>query len=275
MSITVGIDIGGSNIKIAALDRSGALVAASLLDAASLNLEPELERLQNIYRLEIQSIALTGVGAYRAADRLLGLSPVPIHEFTAIGLGGLTVSGLSEALVVSMGTGTAFLHAKSGSYRHILGSGIGGGTLTGLCRLLLGTDKIEEIEALCKKGDAGRVDLTMGEITQGTLPSLASELTASNFASIKPDASETDTAMGVMNLVLQGVGTMSILAAQVAGVRDIILTGAMAGAGPAKKTYALFEKTYGYQFHIPKNAVYATAIGAALDLTAVSVQNLV
>jgi len=266
MKVTVGIDVGGSNTKIAVLDESGALAAAALMSAADLDIEPAIQRLCEKDGLDIQRIALTGVGAYRVAKKLMGFSPVRVDELTAIGLGGLTVSGLSEALVVSMGTGTAFLHAKDGAFRHILGSGVGGGTLMGLCGLLLGTERIEEIEALCKTGDLSKVDLTMGGITQGTLPSLAAELTASNLASIKPDAGSADIAMGVMNLVLQAVGTMSVLAARETGVQDIVLTGALSGVGPAAKVFALFTKTYGYTYHISQKAVYATAIGAALQL---------
>ena len=48
-----------------------------------------------------------------------------------------------------MGTGTAFLWAEAGKeVRHLCGSGIGGGTLGGLCRKLVGMERFYQITRL-------------------------------------------------------------------------------------------------------------------------------
>lgn len=264
MDVTIGIDIGGSNTKLVAVDTHGKLLKSALVDVTCRNLDEQVTALtENEYT--IGSIAITGVGAYMVVGDILGITPYRSHEFTAIGLGGLTVSRLNEAIIVSIGTGTAYIHAKTGEYRHIIGTGLGGGTLLGLSGKLLGTQDFFEIEALAKTGDLGKVDLTIGETTQGTLPSLDPNLTASNLASIKTNAAASDLALGVINMVLQAVGTMSILAAKSVGINNIVLTGALSGAWFAAPVYQLFQSVYGYNFTIPENSIYSTAIGAALD----------
>lgn len=265
MDVIIGIDIGGTNTKIASVDSDGQLLSGCMLDASCTDLEGEVSKMAESGGFNVHSIAITGVGSYRVEKDIIGITPFRSHEFTAIGLGGLTAAGLDEAIIVSMGTGTAFIHAKNGEYRHIIGAGVGGGTLLGLCEKLVGTGDYGEIEALAAGGDLSKIDLTMGEITQGTLPSLDPNLTASNFAGVKPDAGASDLALGVITLVLHTVGTMSILAAKSAGIRDIVLTGAVSASVIAPEVYELFSHIYGYNFQIPSNAVYSTAIGAALD----------
>lgn len=265
MEVTIGIDVGGSNTKIAAVNSEGKLISYRVIDAALKDIEEQVCGLVRLGGYSVDNIAITGVGSYRINDDFLGKNPYKSHEFTAIGLGGLTASGLNEAIVVSMGTGTAFIHSKGDEHQHIIGTGVGGGTLLGLCRTMAGTGDIHKIEELVKDGNLGKVDLTMGEITQSTLPSLDPNLTASNLAGIKADAVEADIALGAMNLVLEVIGTMSILAAMTAGTNDIVLTGFVSGVSRARETYNLFSRTYGYNFIIPENAVCSTAIGAALD----------
>lgn len=265
MEVTIGIDIGGSNTKIAAVDSEGRLISYRIIDAAREDIEKQVSDLIHSIGCGVDKIAITGVGSYRIGGVFLGKIPHKANEFTAIGLGGLTASGLSEAIVVSMGTGTAFIHSKGNEHRHIIGTGAGGGTLLGLCRLVAGTGDIHEIEELVRNGDLSKVDLTIGEIAKGTLPSLDPNLTASNLAGIKADAAKEDLALGAVNLVLQVVGTMSILAAMSAGIKDIVLTGSVSGVSRAGEIYDMFSRIYGYNFIIPENAACSTAIGAALD----------
>jgi type II pantothenate kinase len=56
---------------------------------------------------------MTGVGASFVKRDLYGLNCARVPEFDSIGRGGLYLSGLGEAIVVSMGRGTAIVHAKS------------------------------------------------------------------------------------------------------------------------------------------------------------------
>ncbi|MBC7841181.1 MAG: Fumble domain-containing protein, partial [Gemmatimonadaceae bacterium] len=90
-------------------------------------------------------IAVTGGQHTVLPSRLNGCAVVGVPEVSAIGRGGqaLATNGDDDpstpTLVVSAGSGTAVVSARGDRYAHITGTGVGGGTLLGLGRLLLGT----------------------------------------------------------------------------------------------------------------------------------------
>lgn len=134
-------------------------------------------------------IALTGVGASYVTGDIYGIPTQEVAEFTAVGTGGLALSGQEQAVVVSMGTGTAFVWAERGQpVRHLCGSGVGGGTLAGLCSRLCGTRKYDQIVKLAQEGSVSAIDLTVGDITQGNHPSLPLDITAANFGNVSDTA---------------------------------------------------------------------------------------
>ena len=73
--------------------------------------------------------------------------------------------------------------------------------------------------------------------------------------------------LGIVNLVLQSIGTMSVLACKCCGTDTVVLTGALTMLPPARETFELFKQLYHVNFIIPENATFATAIGAALYST--------
>jgi len=95
----------------------------------------------NTNRLQLSDISrvmVTGVGSSYLNERIYNIPTGKVEEFYAIGMGGLFLSGLSKAVVVSMGTGTAFVRAeKNGNVKHLGGTGVGGGTLLGLSNRML------------------------------------------------------------------------------------------------------------------------------------------
>jgi type II pantothenate kinase len=66
--------------------------------------------------------------------------------------------------VVSAGSGTAIVAGRGDQYAHITGSAVGGGTLLGLARLLLGTADPQEIDGLALQGDPNGVDLSLADV---------------------------------------------------------------------------------------------------------------
>jgi type II pantothenate kinase len=266
MKIHLGIDVGATNTKLVALDEARQWVTGTLFPRDETPVADKLLALLPPLRYTYLSLALTGVGAYQLPPEISGCPVTTVREFDATGRGGLALSGLSEAVVVSMGTGTSFVHAREESFRHIIGSGIGGGTLLGLGSALTGATSPSDIEALAARGDLGHVDLTIGELTPGGHLGLAPDLTASNFGSVKRSASEPDLALGTMNLVFQAIGTMSVLATRLAGTPEIVLTGTLTRADSAPAAFARFAEAYGVRFTIPTRATFATAYGAALAI---------
>ena len=177
--VVIGIDVGGTTTKIVGFreKKTGEkeLIAPQFVRAT----DPLTSvygafgkfTVQNGLSLsDIDRILMTGAGASFVSQPIYNLTCQPVPEFSSIGIGGLYLSGLDEAIVVSMGTGTALIHAKktdSGDrVEYLGGTGVGGGTLIGLNRKMLGVDTVEHIEQLCAEGDLSNVDLRIKDISQ-------------------------------------------------------------------------------------------------------------
>lgn len=134
MDVILGIDIGGSTTKIVGLRTDGSVISMLRVRAEDqvTSLYGALGNYLTSNRLslrDVRRVVLTGVGASYVEGDIYGLPTCKVGEFSASGTGALALSGQSSAVVVSMGTGTAFLWASPDGIRHLCGSGIGGGTL--------------------------------------------------------------------------------------------------------------------------------------------------
>ena len=270
MEIVLGIDVGGSTTKIVGLKPDGTVVSMLRVRAEDqiTSLYGALGNYLSSNRLsldEVRRIVLTGVGSSYVEGNIYGVPTCKVEEFEASGTGALTLSGEKKAVVVTMGTGTAFLWADiNGRIEHLCGSGIGGGTLSGLCHKLVGTEHFDQIRKLAERGNLRQVDLTIDEISKEVPTALAPDMTASNFGNLSENAALEDLAAGVVNLVLQAIGTMSVLACQRCYSETVILTGSMTLLPQVQTNFQLFEKLYGIRYIIPSDATFATAIGAGL-----------
>lgn len=269
MKVIIGIDIGGSTTKIVGFSPDGRLcgklkVQASDQTTCMYGALGHFLNAENLRLEDISKIILTGVGASFITEDIYGIPTFKAAEFEAIGRGGLKLAGLKSALVVSMGTGTAFIRAEDGKAEHLGGSGVGGGTLVGLATLLLQERDISLVSKMAKGGDAGNLDLLIRDIFCGSVSSLPPELTAANFGSIKSGASDSDTAAALFNLVFQTIGMLSVFACRGTSNKDIVLVGSLAGLPQAAEIFSLMSRLYEVNFILPKDAVFATAIGAVI-----------
>lgn len=279
MSVIIGIDVGGSTTKIVGLRKEGEKI--SLIDPQFVRANDPVTATygafgkftdENELKIsDIEKIMITGVGASHVKHNLYGLECKRVPEFDSIGRGGLYLSGLDEAIVVSMGTGTAIVHAKSdGTTRYLGGTGVGGGTLIGLSKLLLKAETVEHIEEYAGEGDLAMIDLRIKDITTkspGSGSTLADDLTAANFGNVSDVATKSDIALGILNLVYETVGVSAIFAARQCGVKDIVLTGNLTRLTYCKQKFAEFNTLYeGVNFMIPDKAQYSTVIGTALTV---------
>ena len=268
MSMTIGIDIGGSTTKIIGI-QDGAIITPLLVRAndpiASLfgAFGKFIDR-NSLPLKYVERIMITGVGASHINKPIYGLPTARVEEFLANGLGGLFLTGLSHAIIVSMGTGTALVEASEESIKHIGGTGIGGGTILGLSSRMLNIRDIELIIKMAEEGDLSHVDLLVGDLTKDLLPGLPPHTTASNFGRISDVATKNDIALGIINMVLQAIGTTAIFAVHGIGVKDIALIGKLSVMPQCKDVFAVLRQLFSVEFIIPENAEYATAVGAAL-----------
>ena len=277
MSVVIGIDVGGSTTKIVGFRKENnkrELIQPQFVKAndpitSIYGAFGKFTDENNLSLGEIEKVMMTGVGSSYLRRGLYGLDCVNVPEFQSIGLGGLYLSGLNDALCVSIGTGTALVHAVSGKKMTYLGgTGVGGGTLMGLSRLLLNAEEIEHITDMARNGDLKKVDLLISDMTaENTLSELDRDLTAANFGNISDIADKNDISKGLLNMVYETVGMISVFGARSVGVKNIILTGNLTRLDYCRKKFIQFDGLYekeGLKFIIPDLSNFATAIGTAL-----------
>ena len=268
--IVIGIDVGITTTKIVGIDEKGMVISpirikatdpiTSLYGAFGKYLHDNKIKLD-----EIEHVMLTGVGAAYIDEHIYGLPTSKSEEFIADGLGAKYESKLDRMIVVSMGTGTSLVKCDGENIKHIGGIGIGGGTLAGLSRIMLKTDDIKQITNLAKDGDVSKINLLIKDISAKPLPGLPMSAVASLFSNAKTNASREDIAKGLIWMVLQCIGSATILSSLESGIKDFVLIGNLSLLPLCREVYPAMEKVYGVRFHVPKYSEFCTVIGAALD----------
>lgn len=265
----IGIDLGGSTTKIVGFDKKTLLEPLSVeANDQIASASGALGKFLSTYNLPLSAIRLirmTGAGASFIQNNLLGIPIEKVDEFKALGHGGLYLSGLQKAVIVSMGTGTAIVKANGNCISHIGGTGVGGGTILGLSKAMLNLTDFENIVSLAKKGDLSTVDLSIADITSGDIGNLPPTLTASNFGKMSDKAGKNDLLRAILNMVFQTIGMMAVLASKVEKDKNIVMTGKLVKVSQAQKTFRELAKLYNVTFHTPQYAEYCTAIGAAIS----------
>lgn len=269
--VRVGLDVGATNTKVVACGANGRVLLMRKCKsddpgARAGQMVEDIALAGGFSADDIAEVTLTGVRADRTAGDVLGRPTRRVDEFAAIGTGGLALSGLERAVVASMGTGTAFVLAGDGTARHLGGTGVGGGTLSGMCGHLYGLEKFHDIVTESLKGDIHRVDLKVGDVIDNKYISLPLDLTCSNFGKVKTGGAvrREDFVLGLVNMILETVGVMAIMACRGAGMEKgpVVLTGALAELPQAEKVFSSFRQRTGVEFVVAEHPLYATAIGA-------------
>lgn len=271
MSFIIGIDAGSSATKIIGMNaenhlylpplRTEAVDGAGFFGAA---LDKYLDR-SGVLKDEVSLIAMTGGRADGAGAEIDGKPVKRVKEFDALAAGALEFSGQERGVVANIGTGACFVYAERGkSAVHIGGSGIGGGTLVGLCSRLAFVDRIDDITSMAESGDLANVDISIADMSLGDLKSLDPKMTLSNFGKTNDGATSADLVLGAINLVLQNVGTLALFACRSVNCETVIVTGGLAELPQAKDNFENFEKIYGKKFIRCGLPAFVTAAGTIL-----------
>ncbi len=270
MGIVVGIDIGGSTTKIAGFDNEQMLVpvqiSASNAIASLFGAFGKFLYDNNLELTDIEQVNLTGVGSNNVTQKIYGLPTYRVDEFSANGVGGGYFAGDKEDfMVVSMGTGTSFVRVKNNVPTHLGGIGIGGGTITGLSKLMLSTNDVDKIQEMAQEGKVGNIDLRIGDISNKPLPGLDLEITASNFGKASSRASSEDKAAGIVHMVIETICQTAVLIANGNEIKDFVLIGNLINFPECWSVCDMIKVMYpDVNFIIPEDGEYGTAIGTAL-----------
>ncbi len=275
MKVVVGIDVGGSTTKIVGFrqEEGGVRLMEPLFVRAADPITSlygafgKFTTENDLSLSDISRVMTTGVGSTHLTKPIYDLPCESVAEFSSVGRGGLYLSGLDEAIVVSLGTGTAVVHAKkSGEIEYLGGTGVGGGTLVGLSRLLLKMDSVDHISALAEEGDLSNIDLRISDLmnaeSSGRMPQ---EMTASNFGKVSDIATRGDIALGILNMVFEAVGMVAYFAAKSRGVINIVVTGNLTNIPYCTAIFSKLSEMFSVNFIIPEKAQFGTVIGTALS----------
>ncbi len=270
MGKIIGIDVGGSTTKIVGFDSKTGQMISPLHVKASDQLASvygafgKFTDKNDIKLSDIEKVMMTGVGSTFVNDKLYNIDTGHVSEFDCVGLGGLYLSGYEKAIIVSMGTGTSIVNAsKDGTIEYMGGTGVGGGTIVGLSKQMLGISDINHLIELALEGDIENIDLRIRDITNKDI-GLVSYMTASNFGKLSDMASKSDLALGIINLVFESIGMLAVFAARSRNTKDIVLTGNLTSLPQSDTIAQIFSTMFDMNFVIPENSGFATVIGAAL-----------
>jgi len=264
----IGIDIGSTTTKAVSLENGKVVkkIETKAEDAVT-SAAGALGKLileNGIRMADIQRIMITGVGATKIEGDLFGIPTEKVSEITAIGTGGVFLSGKVGIIIANIGTGTAIIEAKADGIIHLGGSGVGGGTILGLGKKLLSLSEFKDIMALAASGSLDPVDLLLKDIMATDLGFLNETSTASNFGKMLDTAKSSDIALGIINMVYQVIGMIAVFAARSRGINRILITGSGSHNPLGQKILESITGMHGIVFEYPKDAEYTTAIGAGL-----------
>ena len=264
----IGVDVGATLTKLAVAEPEGATrfdwFPSSDLPRAA----------HSVAAAEPVRVGLTGGGA-AALAALLSLDTARVSEFDAWGAGVAALLGeQAEAryLLVSVGTGTSMMLSDAGRVVRIGGTALGGGTLLGLGRQLLGEVCFDDLCALAARGDRWRVDLSVADVYPGgETPPLAAELTASVFARLaasdgEPPRSE-DLARALIWMVGENVALIAGGLAAAAGVEAIVFGGSTLRNNPTlREALGDILPRFGRRLRFLENGEFGAALGAVIEV---------
>ncbi|MCL2049176.1 MAG: pantothenate kinase [Defluviitaleaceae bacterium] len=267
--MVLGIDVGGSTTKIVGFSANKSIgmlqVEASDPVTSAFGAFGKFSAEYGLKMGDVKKILITGIGSTHLTKGMYDIPTTRVNEFQAIGLGGLHLAGLSKALIVSVGTGTALVKANGTQITHIGGSGVGGGMLLNLSGRFAGVHSFSGITETAKDGDLGAIDLRLCDISREKIGNLPPDTTVSNFGNLKDNATPADFVLGFLNLIYESVGMMSVFATLDSDIKDIVLLGALSATEHAATVFENLAKIHPVRFHIPKEAIFGTAVGAALS----------
>ena len=271
----IGIDFGLTNTDVVAMEGDAVVASATLPSERPTTLAHLAQAIAALGRSAggFERLCVTGGQHRQLPDEMAGVPIAKADEITSIGLGGLYLArrlrpDLDAALIVSAGSGTAIVAARGERAYHVTGSAVGGGTLLGLCRLLINTADPHEVNQLALAGDANKVDITLVEAVGGAIGRLPADANAVNFG--RPatrawsGAARADLAAATAVLVGQVIAVIAINAARAEQLPLIVMVGHLMDLPCMRRVVETVAGYYGAQVMIPPTPGLATAIGAVM-----------
>ena len=266
----IGIDIGSTITKVVSIEDGKVInkIKTKALDVltSATGAFGKMVMEYDIKISEIEKIIITGAGATKIKSNLFGIPTQKIDEISAIGIGGMFLSKKENIIITNIGTGTAIVLAEKNRISHLGGSGVGGGTILGLSKLLLMTSNFNGIMKLAENGNLNQVNLLLEDIMYTDISFLRKEATVSNFGKMPDSPRNEDIAIGIVDMVYEVIGMLSIFAAKSKNINSVVVTGNGSDNKIGKNILSVISEMYNITFEYPMDAEYTTAIGAGLSI---------
>jgi type II pantothenate kinase len=177
-------------------------------------------------------------------------------------------------IIASMGTGTAFTLNEPGvDGRHVGGTGLGGGTLMALSKLILGVSDFGELCELAKTGQSRNVDLLISDIVGADYgPTLTADVVASSLAKValfEQRPPDNDLAAALVVTVTHAIGAHVAAICKAEKVDTVVFVGGFLDIGGIitnclVKSINIFHRET--TIVVPRFHHHLGALGAALAL---------
>ncbi|HRP01269.1 MAG TPA: hypothetical protein PLE30_01355 [Candidatus Kapabacteria bacterium] len=177
----------------------------------------------------------------------------------------------NNALVVNIGTGTAFLSIQNNNFRHLIGTGLGGGTLLGLSQRFLCTENVYIINELSRFGKLEAINTTIEDVQYNNVSWLDKSMTVSNFS--KQANSQSDIAAGIISLVIEPI--ISICKSLVIGqnYERVYFAGSVLDFNLARELIEKYSSLLEIDSVIIEKYEYGTLLGALAYYNKLNVEN--
>lgn len=257
----IGVDVGGSLTKMVTIssgERQYRLLEHTDAAEVAASLPPERE------------IYATGCGAKDLASRLqVPVTIVDELQSFCAGARQLVLEkdpGAEPFVLTSIGTGTSIFHVSPSTGTRAAGTGVGGGTITGLGSMLLSTTEFAAIMDLASKGKRQRVDLMVSDLYPDTAESpVLSALTAANFGRKSfRDADKADIASAIVQMVVETVAVLSIQVARTYRTRTVVVAGSPSSHPIIRERFLAMGRFLGHEFDFLEHGPFCGALGAVL-----------
>ncbi len=258
----VSIDIGTTEIKVVKYKHNNYYYEKYERNDIDNIIERAVEKDYDVILLTGSGASSISIENYKIED-----VPIPIIRLNELECVANIVAAESaeEGLVINIGTGTSFLHYNQGEFRHVTGTGIGGGTFDGLSKRLLGIDNFEEVEKLALEGDVEKVNLVIKDIYANNLGWLQEDITVSNFA--KSGTNREDMAIGIHSIVIEPILSMVKGIIQFKPMTNIYFTGGVMNNVVIQQMIDKYAKFFQFEYKLLENPSFGTARGAIMVYT--------
>jgi len=136
---------------------------------------------------------------------------------------------IDKSIITNIGTGTSIHFMNGEQHKRVGGTGVGGGTLTGLSSIMTGMSDYNAIIEQSQLGSRESIDLFVKDIFLGMEAPLEGHLTASNFGKVgilnENEHNSNDLLSAIQALVGEVITTLSIQYAEHNDTEHIIYIG--------------------------------------------------